>query len=381
MPRPGRQAVFSRSVFRPIKGDGLDEADTLDLNRGPRLTTRRWLALDGLRGVAILLVVAAHAYVIPAVVGGMVGVTLFFVLSGFLITNLLIEEMESHGRLDLKAFYGRRALRLLPALGVYLFGISLVLATRNVDVPIIESAWPPALYVANYAQILGMDLFAHRHTWSLAVEEHFYLLWPVLVGLGATRRLRLLATFVGALVLWRFVTGIIDPMWSYMGTDTNAYALGIGALLAAVRRDSGLAKPARYVAPLSVAGLVLLALVQVPDLESLYEVSIWIPVLAAGLSAAAVWASVEGGGDSFLKGRTLRWFGLISYSLYLWHAPLMQIPGFGDTRATRLGAAALSVFIAWLSWTLIEGPILRSRLRRRFKAQTPLPAVTLQVRQ
>lgn len=317
--------------------------------------------------------VAAHAHVISAVVGGMIGVTLFFVLSGFLITNLLIEELDSTGRLELRAFYGRRVLRLLPALGVYLIGMSLILSLRHVNVPIWDTAWPPALYVANYVQVLGMDLFAHRHTWSLAVEEHFYLVWPVLVGLGATRRIRVLGGVVLLLVGWRFATAFINPMWTYMGTDTNAYALGTGALLAAIRRRSGLPVASPRVASISVIGLALLSLVQVSDLGSLYRASVWVPVVAVVLSAAAVWASVAGTTKTFLTAKPLRWFGLISYALYLWHAPLMQLPGLSDTRLSRLLAVGLGIGIAWVSWILVEGPIMRSRLRRRLKARTRIP--------
>ncbi|HWB89353.1 MAG TPA: acyltransferase [Acidimicrobiia bacterium] len=331
------------------------------------MSRERWPELDGLRGVAILLVVAAHAHVLSADVGGMVGVTLFFVLSGFLITNLLIEEIDTTGRLDLKAFYARRALRLLPALSLYLVGITLVLLVLRVGVPVIETLWPPALYASNYAQIFGMDLYAHRHTWSLAVEEHFYLAWPVLVGLGATKRLRLLGGVVVGLIGWRIVASGIDASWAYMGTDTNAFALGMGALLAATRRERILPKVPPAVATFGVVGMALLSLVQVGELRGLYEASTWVTIVASFLAAATVWAAVSSDGPTFLSARVLRWFGLISYALYLWHAPLLLLPQFGDDRFTRLLGAGLSVAIAWLSWKLVEGPIMRSGLRQRLQ--------------
>lgn len=327
----------------------------------------RWLALDGLRGVAILLVVAAHGHVLSADVGGMVGVTLFFVLSGFLITNLLIQELDNTGRIDLKGFYGRRALRLLPALVVYLGGISIVMTLLRLDVPVLETVWPPLLYVANYVQILGTDLVAHRHTWSLAVEEHFYLLWPILVGLGATKKLRLLGFVVVMLIGWRFAVYSFSEnvLWGYNGTDTNAYALGMGAMLAAVRSRSGLPQPHRAVTSISVAGLVLLSLVQVNSAADLYRVSVWVPVLTAAVAVVAVWASVASREPGFLTARTLRWFGLISYSLYLWHAPILRFPALAETRLTRLAGVFLGVVVAWLSWKVVEGPIARSRFRQR----------------
>jgi peptidoglycan/LPS O-acetylase OafA/YrhL len=333
------------------------------------LTGQRWLALDGLRGVAILLVIIAHASGFAMVVGGMVGVTLFFVLSGFLITSLLIREIDEGGSIRLGAFYGRRALRLLPALGVYLAGVSVLIAALRLDVPVLEITWPPALYVANYAQVLGMDLAAHRHTWSLAVEEHFYLVWPILVGLGATRRIRPLAWAVVLLIGWRFAVYLIfsNSTWGYLGTDTNAFALGVGAMLAAVRAQSGLPRLPRRAGIVSVASLCLLSLLPVGSLDSLYEVSSWATVVAAGLAAVAVVASVDGPGPSFLRSTPLRWFGLISYSLYLWHAPVLRLPGLAETPQSRFLALALGIGVAFLSWKLVEQPILNSRLRKRLE--------------
>ena len=159
-----------------------------------RMVLRRWPALDGIRGIAILLVVASHFGL--GGTGGMVGVTLFFVLSGFLITYLLLDEREQTGRIDLKSFYGRRALRLLPALGFYLVGMAMLIWLLRLAIPIWDTTWPTALYLANYVQVLGGDLFANRHTWSLAVEEHFYLIWPLLVILGVTKKVKMLAVAV-----------------------------------------------------------------------------------------------------------------------------------------------------------------------------------------
>ena len=133
---------------------------------------RRWGSLDGIRGLAIILVVIAHAFPETFAGGGAPGVSLFFVLSGFLITSLLLGEIETSGRIDLKKFFGRRALRLAPALIVYLSVAAIAEGWSSV--------WPSLLYLGNYAQIAGSDVGVNVHTWSLAVEEHFYLLWPVL---------------------------------------------------------------------------------------------------------------------------------------------------------------------------------------------------------
>jgi peptidoglycan/LPS O-acetylase OafA/YrhL len=340
------------------------------------MTARSWPALDGLRGVAILCVIVAHSQVIKAPVAGMIGVTLFFVLSGFLITFLLLDEEKVAGAIDLKAFYGRRAIRLLPALGIYLAGIAVLMSILDLGLPIWGMTWPPALYVANYAQIAGHDIWVHRHLWSLAVEEHFYLLWPVLVMLGAAKRTRALVLVLAGLVLWRLAVGSIDQMWAYHSTDTNAYALGVGCLLA-IAYHRGWRIPLHLrTAEAGVMTLILLCLVPASDLGDLYSIGVWLPPIAALVSAVTVLAVVQIG-PTFLTGSKIRWFGTISYSLYLWHAPLLQIPFLASSPLTRLLAVTLAIGIAWLSWHLIEGPILRSRWRQRLirGQRAPLVAV------
>jgi peptidoglycan/LPS O-acetylase OafA/YrhL len=289
---------------------------------------------------------------------------LFFVLSGFLITYLLLDEVADSGGVDLKAFYARRALRLLPALLVYLVGIAFLMSVLGLGLPIWDMTWPPALYLANYVQILGQDLYAHRHLWSLAVEEHFYLVWPVLVWLGATRRLRILGLVLVGLVVWRLGIGSIDPIWAYQSTDTNAYALGLGCLVAAAHHRGWRIQLHRRTAEAGVFLLVFLSLVPVRDLDHLYEVGVWLPPLAALVAAASVYAAVELS-PVFLGASGLRWFGGISYALYLWHAPLLQIPALDASPFTRLTAVGLAIGIAWMSWTWIESPILNSRWRQR----------------
>ena len=343
--------VFSRPIFEAIVKI--------------YMSVRRWPALDGLRGFAILFVLAAHSEIVNVYVAGQVGVTLFFVLSGFLITYLLLDEVDDTGRVDLRAFYGRRALRLLPALFVYLIGIAILMSVLGYGYAIWNMTWPPAVYLANYVQILHQDLYAHHHLWSLAVEEHFYLVWPVLVWLGATRRLKVLAMVLLGLVVWRLVMGAIDPIWAYQSTDTNAYALGLGCLVAAAHHRGWRIRLHRRTGQAGVFLLVFLSLVPVRSLDHLYEIGVWLPPLAALVAAVCVYAAVELR-PAFLGARGLRWFGGISYALYLWHAPLLQIPELAASRLTRLTAVGLAIGIAWMSWTLIESPILKSKWRQRF---------------
>jgi peptidoglycan/LPS O-acetylase OafA/YrhL len=338
------------------------------------MALRRWPALDGIRGIAILLVVASHFGL--GGTGGMVGVTLFFVLSGFLITYLLLDEREQTGGIDLRAFYGRRALRLLPALAFYMVGMAMLIWLFRLAIPIWDTTWPTALYLANYVQVLGVDLAAHRHTWSLAVEEHFYLVWPLLVVLGAANRVRLLAVAVGCLAIWRLVVGTLDPVWAYMGTDTNAYALGAGCLLAVLRHQELRVRLPRRSAEVGIGALVLLSVVPFTDLEHLYLMGVWLPVLGALVSSVLIWASIDHN-PALLGGKTLVWLGGISYALYLWHAPILLLPVF-DGPVGTVAALGVSIGLATLSWKLIEGPISRSRLRQRLSSRNALANPSLE---
>ncbi len=317
------------------------------------------------------MVLVAHSGIIHAVVAGMVGVTLFFVLSGFLITYLLLEESERTGRIDLPSFYGRRVLRLLPALSVYLVGIALITWTVGIAVPVWDMTWPPALYVANYVQIFDHDIFFHRHTWSLAVEEHFYLVWPLLVLLGATRKLKALAVAVGILGAWRLVAGLVDPMWAYHSTDTNAYALGLGCLVAVAYHGGWRPPVPKRTAEAGIVALVFMSLMPFHDLDHLYTIGVWLPPLAALAAAVCILGALERE-PAFLRGKALGWLGLVSYSLYLWHAPLLQLPQLAATPGLRLLAVGLALGIAGVSWRFIEGPIMRSKLRRRLTTHHPV---------
>jgi peptidoglycan/LPS O-acetylase OafA/YrhL len=320
--------------------------------------------LDGIRGLAILMVVTSHAGLGFLSSGGRVGVTLFFVLSGFLITRLLIVERTENGSINIAAFYGRRSLRLLPALLVYLIGIGLVVWWRRIDVPVWDMSWPPAMYIANYVQILGHDLYAHRHTWSLAVEEHFYLIWPLMVAAGAARRAKLLAVGVVTLLLWRFAAGLANPNWAYHASDTNAYALGLGCLIAVYHQRSSLPRLPTWSIGMGMSSLVLLGLAPLYLTQEAFPAMVWLPPLAAVAAAITIIGILQH--DSvIMRSATLRWFGLISYSLYLWHAPLLQFPGMSETVGRRLVSVGLAIGVATASWVFVERPILHSSWRRR----------------
>jgi len=258
-------------------------------------------ALDGLRGVAIALVLVGHSGPVSLQPVAWAGVTLFFGLSGFLITALLLEERRDQGRIDLGRFWARRARRLLPALFVMLAVTGSIMWGIGVRLDPI----PVLAYYGNWVQATGGDLELWRHTWSLAIEEQFYLVWPLLIVAMRSRRALLTVCGVGsALSLASLLAHWHDFVRAYYGTDTRVWALLAGAALAAVYVGSTRRDP-------------------------------WAP--------------------RFLSASALRWLGARSYAIYLWHYPLTLMMW------QPLGIA-LSFVIAEVSWRYVERPFLSRRL-------------------
>jgi peptidoglycan/LPS O-acetylase OafA/YrhL len=310
-------------------------------------------ALDGLRGVAILLVVGYHLWEFP--VGGWIGVNLFFVLSGFLITTLLLEERAVTGGVRLRAFYLRRARRLLPALAVLLAGYVAIDAARGVDALGLVARW--GLYTGNFYEAfwpgVAANLVGLNHLWSLAREEQFYLLWPA--ALLAVRKARnpvaVLAVVITALMLYRaalMTTGASEAR-IYFAPDTNLDGLLIGSALAFQRRrgplpvPAGLAAAAAVVTALIVSAIPSMAILNVAALP-LFELA------AAVLIAAAACGSLR-------LPRALVWLGGISYSLYLWHFVVFWALHWRHP----LLAALLGLAAAWVSTRWIERPFRAKR--------------------
>ena len=224
------------------------------VDRGPRLAHRP--ALDGLRGAAVLSVLLYHTGVLR---GGWIGVDTFFVLSGYLITSLLLAEHDRTGGIALKAFWGRRARRLLPALFLLLAGVGLfaaLVATAEARSVIRQDLWGALTYAATGSTSSGARATGRpftqpsplAHIWSLAIEEQFYLVWPLVawwaLRRGGARRLVTVAA-AGGVVLAAWAIGLawtgasVDRI--YLGTDTRAPALLLGATLGALR--VGTARP------------------------------------------------------------------------------------------------------------------------------------------
>jgi peptidoglycan/LPS O-acetylase OafA/YrhL len=323
-------------------------------------------SLDGLRGVAVLAVFAYHGVVLatgeaaafPAL--GVVGVGIFFTLSGFLITSLLLDDREQSGRIRFGRFWGRRARRLLPAV-VTLVIIELLVSLFVPGFVHPASAAATLLYVQNwFTGVGGGSLDGLQHTWSLAIEEQFYLVWPFVVAALARFGWRVLAgvALLGAAAscVWREVLwGQVDAWRIYAGTDTKADGLLIGCALAVAIRQM---RQERSRTAFVLAGLVVLALTtQMTD----HDYHVIAPLLTALATAAILFGASQGQGFRPFEVRWLRWMGQRSYGLYLWHIPVLElVERSGVNMAYGLpmyvcGSLALTV----LSWRFIEQPWLR----------------------
>ena len=333
--------------------------------------------IEGLRAVAIVLVLLYHADV-PFLPGGYIGVDVFFVVSGYLITGLLVREVERTGRVSLARFYARRAKRLLPASAVVLvtsavlmWATASVVQWRAFGHDIVAAA----LYVVNWRMAdRSVDYLAEgtgaspvQHFWSLAVEEQFYIVWPlvlVLVALVARRRgIRvrpLMAVGLTLIVVPSFVWALmsVDNPSGFFVTTTRLWELGVGALVAV----AGTVVLPRAVARLSgVVGLILV----VGSAVLLDHTTPWpgawtlLPVLG---TAAVILAGTahERGAPQVLELRSVVWIGGLSYSLYLWHWPLLiaaeNVAGELSV-VERLVVVAFSVVPAWLSLRFVENPV------------------------
>jgi peptidoglycan/LPS O-acetylase OafA/YrhL len=318
--------------------------------------------LDAVRGIAVLLVMVSHLRHAWRSEGS-IGVSVFFVLSGFLITALLLEEWRDRGRIDFKAFYIRRARRLLPAMLVMLAVVSAVKA--SIGVPWKMSAASVLAYVGNWAYIDGVRMTWVQHTWSLAIEEQFYLLWPVLLvlALRLVKPIRLapalaIATLASTATRWSLYAAGATGLRVYEGTDARADALLAGCALA-VLAHSGVRLPRLDAV---AAGWALMAAVVVGLVANDLTHNALGPTVGLPLGLVLILAGLHlrEGGPADITG-VVRWFGRRSYGLYLWSVPIaLSAPYFfpGIGLPGKLALAVVSILIAELSWRLVEAPIL-----------------------
>lgn len=310
-------------------------------------------ALDGVRGLAILLVLGDHSGLLPQPIG-VVGVTVFFVLSGFLITHVIAEARES-GHWSMRTFMGNRAARLVPALLVTVAAISVAQMVSGVSPELVtERAAKAALYVQNFFAE-GDRGGPFRHAWSLAVEEQFYLIWPLVFGWVISRRrpLRLLGWVVAVSLVARVALYVAGPHeLAYALLPTNAFALLLGCMLALGRFK--LHHPGRAVLAGAVGLILTLDLAAPIPSDARWLVA---PMLAAAAAACLVAGAAQGSRP--LEMEQLRFAGRISYALYLWHYPLLKLTHTYGEGWSSLPVLVLSVGIATASTLWLEEPFRR----------------------
>jgi peptidoglycan/LPS O-acetylase OafA/YrhL len=358
----------------------------VETRSGAQRRAGRLPGLDGLRGLSVVAVVIAHAQLQWGTTpSSLQGVTTFFVLSGFLITTLLLREREQRGRIDLRAFWGRRALRLLPALFVFVAGTGLVwwllgMTTLRVFA---HQVVPVIFYYANLTRSFDWDLGLgpFPHTWSLAVEEQFYLLWPlVLIALlAAVGRLRepwRSAVLLTVMILLTVASAVcrvkigLSPGPNYNNVHwlphTTVFSMTAGAALAVVYVRGW--RPGRWVRPASFVALPAFFLFPLV-LEPRYTGWVIGPVVYTAVALVAI-AMVCGSAWTLFELAPLRAIGTVSYGWYLWHLPALLLiadPNILHRTSWKLVIMLVTLGIAGASWRFIEKPLLtrfKSKLER-----------------
>ncbi|MGI9028999.1 MAG: acyltransferase family protein [Ilumatobacteraceae bacterium] len=351
--------------------------------------------LDGLRALSVTAVLLYHAD-LPWLPGGFLGVEVFFVISGYLITLLLTEEHARSSRISLRNFWLRRARRLLPAVYLLLATVAVVVLIfyRGEAANLAAQVWSALGYVTNWYFIFSEQSYfalverppVFQHLWSLVIEEQFYLVWPLalfglLKVLGHNRRAMALVIFAGAALstLWMAVLfePAVDPSRPYYGTDTRASGLLLGAALAllwrpgtAWRQDDR--QKVRALEAVGVAGVAVLVLCffRMEEFDSfLYRGGFAVVGIASLLAIMSAVHPSTVLGRLILSNGVLTWIGVRSYSLYLWHWPIFvftrpgldQPLGLYPTLVLRL---VLTVVAAELSYRFVEVPIRNGAFQR-----------------
>ncbi len=339
-------------------------------------------ALDGLRGVAILLVMLSHAHA-PLFEGAFYGVDLFFVLSGYLISTLLLQEVERSGRIAYWRFYSRRLYRLMPALALFLLAYCLFAPLLWPDLTDVYSdALVSFFYLADYGIAFFDQPGTLLHMWSLAVEEHFYLVWPPL--------LMLLVRTSAPGQRWRAIALLWLLSWAWRGLwvaqgqqfyeiffrfDTRASGLLLGSLLAALLLE----QPAWFAAlrqRLAHGMWLVLAvpLLMAHDWDDM-NVMLWglSVVECATLVVLLALQNDRSPLHEMLRAPALVWVGKLSYGIYLWHYPIVRyLRADWHWAPTVLLGFALSALLAWVSLMTVERWALRWRDRQR-QPRSPRP--------
>jgi peptidoglycan/LPS O-acetylase OafA/YrhL len=340
-------------------------------------------ALDGIRALAVFVVILYHSGVVPHVPGDL-GVTAFFVLSGFLITWLLDKEYDRTLRVSLKEFYIRRTLRIFPAYYVF------IVLSLGADA-VLGHVWSKGLiasafsYTVNYYNaFLGHPHTTVAHAWSLAVEEQFYLLWPIAFlalrrKAGSGVRQQAIVSAILFVVIWRsalFLWAHVSPSYVYNAFDTRADALAVGCFMALARDGKAYQRFERLVRSSAWLPLITLALVwfsrEYGTDAYQYTVGLTVDALLLGVFIVQMLGLSESRGWNWLNSRPIRWLGLISYPCYLWHSWGLDVGWHMFDPIAHKWLAFIAGYLATIvisagSYYLVEQPFLG--LKERWRAR------------
>ncbi|PZU29978.1 MAG: hypothetical protein DI584_01210 [Stenotrophomonas sp.] len=337
----------------------------------------RIAGLDGLRALSVLVVFAHHTG-LTIVHGGFIGVDIFFVLSGFLITRLLSAEFQRSGRISLRIFYAKRSLRLYPALILLLLGVTIYWLLFKPRIHIEWEIFPALLYTMNWIRAFDIyDAPMTGHTWSLAIEEQFYIIWPLaILALFKVRSIKpawiVLAGALG-IMLWRSYLGQSGASSAriYTGLDTHSDGLLIGAFIALA--PAGVVNAFTYMWKPAATYLITCAIYQPASNFASTPAGFAFTALSAGAIIAKISLDQDSTLVHVLSDRMLAWLGTISYGFYLWHYPVIYVllyagneslgSFFGSFTYPRLVMFAACLLVSLLftvaSWKLVESPILK----------------------
>ncbi len=344
--------------------------------------------IEGMRGIAVLLVVAFHMGM-PAARGGFLGVDIFFVLSGYLISGILVKEMSGSGRIRFAHFYARRVRRLLPTSALTVLSVlfaGLLLLSPIEMISLSKTAFATSAYTSNIwflhqaANYFAPEIETNPllHTWSLAVEEQFYVLWPLIIMLafrsGSRRRLAIWMGIVSAVsfALCVWLTKTHQP-WAFFGTPARTWEFGLGGLTALLTGED-LGRYTRFWTWIEWAALIgtLGAAFFFSSKIGFPGYAAMLPVCGTAILLAAGFFRSGKGVSRLLSLPLLQFFGSVSYSWYLWHWPLLVFAAILIPKASfpdRLGAAVISLGIAFLTTRFFENPL---RYMRYMVARTRL---------
>lgn len=350
--------------------------------------------IEGLRAVAILLVVAAHSGV-PWLAGGFVGVDVFFVLSGYLITGLLVQELHTKGTISLTSFYARRLMRLMPALLLMIAATAvlarLLLSASQQAFQAVAAA-AASLWASNiHFAFQIMDYFSpgsesnlFLHTWSLGVEEQFYIIWPLLLAISVGPKIPApirgqIQTFLSLKLFLTLITSFAlglywlhaNPTFAFYMMPARAWQFALGALVFVQFSDCEPNSKKAESKPLNafVAGwiglVLILAAAATLNKRDTYP-GMWavIPSVGAALALIPSTNHLPFSARHLLATKSMQWIGKLSYSWYLWHWPLLILGAtITDTQrpSIRIGLVALSLGVAYISWRYLETPLRRHR--------------------